>query len=80
MLQKHVSKVNYTRLMTLKLQLTIKRDPRLPHSQMVVQQAPADLHIPILSIMVLLVASKPLVIHNKYMVLNPNWKFHALGV
>ena len=60
MLQIHVLKVKYTRLLTLKLQLTIKLHPRLPHSQMVVQQAPVDCHILFLRIMVLLVASKPL--------------------
>ena len=63
----------------LQAEITIKRHPRPPHSQMVVQQAPADRHIPFLRIMVLLVASNLLVIHNKFMVLNPNWKFQALG-
>ena len=80
MLQKHGSKGKKTHLLTLKLQLTIKRHPRLPHSQMVLQQAPADCHIPFLRIMVLLVALNPLGIHNKCMVLNTNWKFHALGI
>ena len=80
MLQIHGPKGNYTRLLTLKLQLTIKRHPRLPHIQMVVQQDPADRHIPFLKIMALLVVSNPLGIHNKWMVLNPNWKFHALWV
>ena len=80
MLQKHGSKGNYTRLLTLKLHITIKRYPRLTHSQMMVQQAPADRHIQFLRIMVLLVALSPTDIHNKSMVLNPNWKFHALGV
>ena len=46
MLQKHGPEGNYTRLLTQKLQITIKRHPRLPHSQMVVQKSPSDLNIP----------------------------------
>ena len=66
--------------MTFKLQPTIKRHPWLPQIQMVVQKAPEDHHIPFLRIMVLFVASELLGIHNKCMVLNTNWMFHALGV
>ena len=80
MLQKHSSKGEYTRLLTLNLQLTTKRHPRLPHSQMVVQKSPVDFHIPFLRIMVLLAVSNTPGIHNKCTVLNPNWKFHELGV
>ena len=64
MLQKHGLKGKYIRLLTLNLKLTIRRHPRLPHRKMVVQQAPADLRIPFLRIMVLLVAWNPLGIHN----------------
>ena len=78
--KKHGLKGNYICLLTLKMQTTIKRHPRMPQSQIVVQQAPADRHIQFLWIMVLFVVSNPLGIHNKGMVLNPNWKFHALGV
>ena len=80
MLQKHGSKGKYTRLLNLKIYLTIKRHPCLPHIQMAFKQAPANRHIPFLWIMVFLVFLNPLGVHNKCMVLKPNWKFHALGV